>query len=171
MTPQGAQGVAIRRAVVSDAAMVAAYRARLLSERPKAVRVQPLTEAHERKEIEEAQANGRAFILIATADGKVVGHLGLWAGTEPHNRHAARFGVSVDRDLRRLGIGRRLIETAIRETKAWPGFCRIDLECDADNGVVIRLYESLGFVVEGRMRKSRDFGGGPQDSLLMALVW
>lgn len=174
MTPRATleNGIVIRRAMTSDAAGIAAYTARSLAENPETIRRRlPTTEADERREIEEAEANGRAFILIAVAGETVIGQLGLWAGTEPHNRHTARFGVSVDRDWRRRGIGRRLLETAISEAKTWPDFCRIDLECSPGNHAAIRLYESLGFTVEGRMRKARNFGAGPKDSLVMALVW
>ena len=38
-------------------------------------------------------------------------------------------------------------------------------------GATEAVYESLGFVLEGRKRKSLDLGNGPEDMLVMAMVW
>jgi RimJ/RimL family protein N-acetyltransferase len=97
--------------------------------------------------------------------------LDLWAGENRDTRHSARFGVSVGKYWRGRGVAKELTEAAIREAKLWPDFCRIELECAAHNEGAIYLYESLGFVTEGRKRKSMDLGNGPEDMLLMALVW
>ena len=166
------EGVIIRRAIGGDALGMAAFSASLQAERLDTVRRRAATtEEFERSEIEAAAKHGRAFILVAESQNAIVGTLGLWAGNENHERHAARFGVSVRKEFRRRGIGRRLIETAISETKNWPGFCRIELECTLNNAGAIRLYESLGFEREGIRRKGTDMGRGPQDMLLMSLVW
>ena len=39
------------------------------------------------------------------------------------------------------------------------------------NAPAIALYESLGFVLEGRMIKAVNLRGPPEDMLLMALTW
>lgn len=131
----------------------------------------PPTEDEERDFIAKAEANGRAFFLLAFAGDDVVGMLDLWAGERPQNRHMASFGVSVAKPWRGCGIARRLIEAAVGEAKSWPDLCRIELECVTHHEGAIRLYESLGFVVEGRKRKATDLGNGPEDMLVMALVW
>lgn len=162
----------VRRATKGDAAGMAAFTAALQAEQLDTVRRRtPTTEAFEISEIETAEANGRAFILVAVAQDEVVGMLGLWATQEPHKRHAARFGVSVRKDWRRKGVGRELVQAAIRDAKSWPHFCRMELECTPNNEPAIRLYRSLGFQVEGCCRKSTNLGNGPQDMLLMSLVW
>jgi putative acetyltransferase len=164
--------IIIRRATKSDAAGMVAFTASLQAEQLDTVRKRaPTTEAFESSEIEEAEANGRAFFLIGEARNEIVAILGLWAGKGEHDRHSARFGLAVRKEWRRRGLGRRLIENAISEAKTWPHFCRIELECTLTNESAIRLYESLGFQREGVRRKSTDMGRGPQDMLLMSLVW
>jgi putative acetyltransferase len=86
-------------------------------------------------------------------------------------RHLGRIGLSVTRDLRGRGIGRRLLQAAIDQARGWPGFCRLELECVPWNTPAIRLYESLGFLHEGRRVKGVNLRGTPEDMLLMALTW
>ena len=131
----------------------------------------PPTEGEVRALVEKTAADGRSFFLVATSAEEIVGLLDLWAGENGHSCHSARFGVSVGKYWRGRGVARELTESAIREVKLWPHFCRIELECAAHNESAIYLYESLGFVTEGRKRKSMDLGRGPEDMHLMALVW
>jgi RimJ/RimL family protein N-acetyltransferase len=79
--------------------------------------------------------------------------------------------MSVARRWRGRGVGRKLLAAAIDETRQWPGFCRIELECVAWNQPGVRLYESLGFVLEARKTKAVNLRGRPEDMLLMALTW
>lgn len=164
--------VTIRRVTTADAAGMSAFLTALQAENLDTIcRRAPPTEDEVHASVEKADADGRSFFLVATSCGEIVGLLDLWAGENGHSRHSARFGVSVGKYWRGRGVARELTESAIREVKLWPHFCRIELECAAHNESAIYLYESLGFVTEGRKRKSMDLGRGPEDMLLMALVW
>ncbi|MBN8505028.1 MAG: GNAT family N-acetyltransferase [Burkholderiales bacterium] len=68
-------------------------------------------------------------------------------------RHRAQFGMGVRREWRGRGLGQRLGEAVIAAAHAQGDITRIDLEVRADNGPAIRLYERLGFVLEGRRAK------------------
>jgi ribosomal protein S18 acetylase RimI-like enzyme len=77
--------------------------------------------------------------------------------------------MGVRRDLRRRGIGRRLIERTIicaRER----GLERIELEVFASNSPAIKLYEDVGFVLEGVKRRARKIDGAYDDLIVMALL-
>jgi RimJ/RimL family protein N-acetyltransferase len=164
--------VTIRRATTADAAGMSAFLTALQAENLDTIcRRAPPTEDEVCALVGKAAADGRSFFLVATSAGEIVGLLDLWAGENGHSCHSARFGVSVGKYWRGRGVARELTESAIREVKLWPHFCRIELECAAHNESAIYLYESLGFVTEGRKRKSMDLGRGPEDMLLMALVW
>jgi ribosomal protein S18 acetylase RimI-like enzyme len=164
--------IIIRKAVVADAEALAAYTAALVAEDLGTITLRvPFTVEEERQFIAKNDAAERAFAMLAMDRSRVVGMLDLQAGVREHERHAGRFGMSVARDWRGKGLGRRLLEAAIAETRAWPGFCRLELEVFPHNAAAIRLYESSGFVVEARKEKAINLRGQPEDILLMALVW
>jgi len=166
------EDVVVRRAREADAAALADYMAGLMAERLDTISRREIpTVLEERDWILRATMVERGMILLALAEDDVIGVLDLWAGEREDNRHAGRFGMSVARGWRGLGVGRRLLARAIDEARAWPGFCRLELECVAWNAPAIALYESLGFALEARMSKAINLRGTPEDMLLMALVW
>lgn len=65
-------------------------------------------------------------------------------------RHRAQFGIGLRREWRGQGLGQRLGEAVIRAARRQGRIARIDLEVRADNLPALRLYERLGFVLEGR---------------------
>lgn len=125
----------------------------------------------ERAFVRRAEDAERAFILLALDADEVIGLLDLWAGSTACTRHSARFGMSVAKARRNQGVGRRLVQAAVDRALTWEGFCRLELEVTVWNAPAIRLYESLGFGVEGRRVKSLNLRGTPEDVLLMARTW
>ena len=164
--------ILIRPARTDDAEAMVAYMTALTAEGLDTISVHyPPTLEDEREFVLRSKMSERILILLAFAGDELVGMLDLSAGQRPSDRHAGRFGMSVAKSWRGQGVGRRLLAAAIEETKAWPGFCRIELECAPWNAPAIALYEGLGFVVEARRRKALNLRGRPEDMLLMALTW
>jgi ribosomal protein S18 acetylase RimI-like enzyme len=95
-----------------------------------------------------------------------------WCDISPMTRegftHCGRLGMGVHQDFRRRGIGRKLIDQAICRAKEL-GLERIELEVFASNTPAIKLYERLGFVVEGVKKKARKLDGVYDDMIQMAL--
>jgi len=166
------QTLSIRPAQTGDAEAMVAYMIALTDEGLDTISVRiPPTLEDEREFVLRSKLSERILILLAFAGEELVGMLDLSAGERPSDRHAGRFGMSVARTWRRKGVGRRLLAAAIEDTRGWPGFCRIELECAPWNTAAISLYESLGFVLEGTRRKALNLRGRPEDMLLMALTW
>jgi putative acetyltransferase len=164
--------VEVRRAREADAAALADYMAGLMAERLDTISRREIPSVPEERDwILRATMVERGMILLAMVDDAVVGALDLWAGERPDNRHTGQLGMSVARPWRGRGVGRRLLMRAIEEVRAWPGFCRLELECVAWNAPAIALYESTGFKLEARMAKAINLRGRPEDMLLMALTW
>ena len=167
---------AIRRVTPADAAATADYmralRAEVAAGQLDTVPWrQPKTEEEQRKLLSLMEAAPNSTILAAFLGGAVIGLVDIRGGSNEFDRHSGVLGISVARDWRGKGLGRALMQAAIAEAKAWPGFCRIELEVVTWNTPAIALYESLGFRIEGRKRKAACFRGRPEDEFLMALVW
>jgi len=70
--------------------------------------------------------------------------------------HVGSLGVIVRKNFRDLGIGRKLIDLAIRESKRLNHKEKIILSCFSSNERGLHLYESMGFKRIG-LRKNQFF--------------
>jgi len=104
-------------------------------------------------------------------DGEVVvGWCDVFSGWPAAIQHRGGLGMGVLAAYRGCGIGRRLMTATLDHARA-KGLTRVELEVRADNAAAIALYESVGFVQEGRKRNGNRFDGVYFDSLMMGLVW
>ncbi|HLT10465.1 MAG TPA: GNAT family N-acetyltransferase [Micromonosporaceae bacterium] len=107
-----------------------------------------------------APRNG-TYQLVADVDGLAVGFGELITyPDEPRHRHSGDINlVATHPDWVRRGIGRSLMEAMIDLADNWLNLARLSLIVFTDNAHAIRLYEELGFVIEGTMRRV-GFGSG-----------
>ncbi len=166
--------VVIRPAHPQDAAQIIAYARQVFAEPgvnliTMADEFNPTTESEARMISEMNRARNSLF-LVAEDDGRIVGQLTLQGGKRRNVRHAATLGITVGRDYRGQGVGRRLMEYAIAWARAGRVVTRIELNVFVRNTNAIRLYESCGFVAEGRRRRSIRRDGEYVDDLLMGLL-
>jgi RimJ/RimL family protein N-acetyltransferase len=106
---------------------------------------------------------------VAEVDGRLVGWADVSPGERDSTRHMGRIGMGIVDGYRGQGIGRRLLEAVIEH--CWRvGLVRIELEVFVDNARAIALYEKLGFLYEGRLRKARLIDGEYRDVFHMALL-
>jgi ribosomal protein S18 acetylase RimI-like enzyme len=122
----------------------------------------------------------RAFVLdniaknyphfVAHADEKVVGWCDINPKiSRPTTIHVGELGIGLLPDYRGRGIGRKLMETTIKAGKEY-GLTRIQLGVHADNLNALKLYQSLGFEIEGLHKKSIKIDGVYKDDYTMALI-
>jgi len=106
--------------------------------------------------------------FVAVANNDVVG----WCDISPFKyeglKHCGELGMGVHPDYRGLGIGERLINRCIQAAREI-GLERIELEVFASNLPAIKLYEKIGFSVEGVKKKARKIDGKYDDIIEMAL--
>jgi RimJ/RimL family protein N-acetyltransferase len=108
--------------------------------------------------------------IVAKLDGRIVGTAGInCVNRRIKVRHRAEFGISVDRALWGLGIGRALTRACI-ECARQAEYLQLELDVVADNHRAIGLYESEGFIEYGRNpRGFRLPDGRWQELVLMRL--
>jgi ribosomal protein S18 acetylase RimI-like enzyme len=92
------------------------------------------------------QVAWRRLWVARGATGKIIGHIDLRAHAERFAEHRCLLGMGVDRDHRKIGLGKMLIEHAMNWAQAnhrpleW-----VDLQVLSSNDKAIRLYERSGF--------------------------
>ena len=90
--------------------------------------------------------NHDGLMFVAEVDGKICGF--VMAGYDGHRGWL--YQLAVLPDVRRLGIGRALVEQAVSALKQL-GCPKINLQVRADNTEVVAFYQSLGFTLEHRV--------------------
>jgi L-phenylalanine/L-methionine N-acetyltransferase len=108
-------------------------------------------------------------MFVAVVDGQVAGMAGLHVAPG-RRRHAGSVGISIHRDYQGQGIGRALMQALLNLADGYLGLLRVELEVFVDNTRAIKLYESLGFVTEGRKCMDSIRRGEYVDTLVMGRV-
>jgi RimJ/RimL family protein N-acetyltransferase len=110
----------------------------------------------------------RSALLVAEAPEGIVGMIQFCGFSHPQQTHWGTLAVSVLGPWRRRGVGRALLSALLAWAKGVDGLRRLSLEVFATNAPAVRLYESLGFAVDGRKREGVRVGGEYVDLLLMS---
>jgi RimJ/RimL family protein N-acetyltransferase len=158
----------IRTALPSDADALTAYVAAIVAERLPTLfaREQPPTQEQVAKMIARHAGDERACLLLALDGEAIVGMLDFSGPTRAQQRHVGSFGMSVARGARGRGVGTQLLRALFDFAKA-QGYRKLEIEVFATNGPAIVLYESKGFVHEGRRRGAVMVGEEAVDLLMM----
>lgn len=89
-------------------------------------------------------------VFGAFMEGELAGVAGLSFDARLKTRHKSRlFGVYVPGRFRAQGIGRQLIDEALRYVKTHPNITITQLTVTAGNASALNLYESSGFMQFG----------------------
>jgi putative acetyltransferase len=115
-----------------------------------------------------AEQTDGTYLLVGCIDGEVVGSFSIVLDRSPRRRHVGGIGMSVHDAWHRRGVGRALIEAGIDLADNWLNLIRLELDVFADNAAAIKLYERVGFEIEGRHRKFGFRDGEFADAFSMA---
>ena len=101
---------------------------------------------------------------------QVVGFVGLQVNKRPRKRHMGTLGIMVHASWQRKGIGTRLMRYMLDFADNWLMLPRIELTVFASNEHAVKLYQSFGFEIEGRLRAASVMNGAYVDELVMGRV-
>jgi len=159
--------VAIRRLRSDDAASFKAIRLEALKANPELLR--STFELEDKLDV--AWFAGRlenAHVVGAFRDGELVGTAGFSIQQGQPNAHKGRlFGMYVRSSLRRLGVGRLLLNAMLDVARE--NVELIQLSVVRENRPARQLYESVGFLEYGVETKASKYGDKYYDEALMAL--
>ena len=125
----------------------------------------PLDEEGDRARLRPGRPGTGAFVAIA-ADGTLIANLGIELA--PYG--VAHLGMCVADGWRGRGVGRALLTEAIDWGRT-AGAHKVDLQLWPHNDAARRLYEGMGFVQEGYLRRHYTRKTGELwDAVIMGLV-
>lgn len=169
------QNLIIRAATPEDAEALVQHVHAMCVEAPQFLPMLPgefeMTVEDERNLLTDVAALSNSAFLVAEIDGQVIGVLNYSGGKRSATRHSAMLGISIRLAWQGRGIGRALMQDAIRRAKASAVLRRLELKVYADNARAIHLYQSLGFEIEGTCRHTVIRNGQFVDDLIMAMIW
>jgi RimJ/RimL family protein N-acetyltransferase len=125
------------------------------------------TVVDERRYLRALRRYRDAAVFVAEVEEGIVGRLSLGRDPHPASRHVADLGLMVAASHRRLGIGRALLDQAVKWAKE-VGVRKLELHVFPHNEAAIALYESAGFEREGYRKSHYRRGSGYVDAILMA---
>jgi ribosomal protein S18 acetylase RimI-like enzyme len=167
---QGRGSMRIRPAIADDADKLAqaeydtaAQQEGLLAARPLEIPVEAF-----RARIRDLAGAG-LYVVMEDNDGAVVGHLLLESLGLAATRHVSQLTVVVHPGHTGRGYGKRLMEHAIDWARCSGVVEKIELRVRSTNPRAIALYQSLGFVREGELKRRVKLQRGYADDICMAL--
>lgn len=123
--------------------------------------------ADERRYLKAVRRHADAAVFVAVDGDRLVGRLSLARDPHPASAHVADLGLMVAASHRRRGIGRALLDAAVKWARM-VGVNKLELHVFPWNEPAIRLYERYGFEREGLRRGHYLRDGVAVDAILMA---
>jgi L-amino acid N-acyltransferase len=105
--------------------------------------------------------------VVADIDGTIIANGDVTRGRYKDTHHHGHLGLTVIGKYRGHGIGRRMIETLVRESRK-AGLWTLDAEFLAENEAARRAYEKAGFQQAGIIPHKVFRNGRYFDGLVMA---
>jgi RimJ/RimL family protein N-acetyltransferase len=121
----------------------------------------------EREYLARVGASDNSLAIVAVAGAEIVGSLTFDGGRRARLRHVGEFGISVLQAYAGQGIGKALIEYLLAWAERGGVVRKINLKVRVDNEPAIRLYQRMGWVLEGRTTRDTLIDGEFNDCLLM----
>ena len=169
---QNGQEITLRLAVPEDASeiietinSVALERSYILTEQFKK------TELEEKQYIAEMDTT-KNLLLVAVADGQVIGGLGAHqasSGRHFKTAHVCEIGLHLIKPYREQGIGGKMLEYALEWAKGH-GYKKLDACIFTSNKRSLNLFRKFGFVVEGKKAKQFRIGNEYIDEVIMGKI-
>lgn len=124
----------------------------------------------ERKFLEDAKNSEYDLFLVAEIHGVIIASCVARINPRKRYRHKAELAIAVQKAYWSMGIGRKLMNAVISWSKG-QGLAKLELGVDTENQRALSLYSSLGFEIEGTIRKERRMADGTyRDGYRMGLM-
>ncbi len=166
--------VSIREADEKDANEILKYLHRNSDRFPYMINTTEELEKNPISETRFIQAHHRfdnCIMIVATHRMRIVGLLNCLGGQKKRTKHDAEFGLSVDADYFRKGIGSAMMDTLLHWAKEQSPLERLTLMVMHENLGAIALYKRYGFVQEGIRHSAVKFDDAHYQDLIIMARW
>ncbi|MCD8500886.1 MAG: GNAT family N-acetyltransferase [Bacillaceae bacterium] len=126
-----------------------------------------VTKEQQRQHIEMYNELFGNLMLVAFHNHSLIGLLTFQRGIPAKLSHQGTLGMIINKKWRNKGVGKQLISALISWAKKNKEIEKICLEVLSRNKRAIRLYESFGFIEEGRQLKQVKISDGEYDDLIL----
>jgi len=116
--------------------------------------------------IQTDSANPRNLFLVAQVDDRIVGFSRCQGNSLKRMVHKVEFGVCILKEFWGCGIGNNLLKTSIDWADS-SGITKINLSVLQTNDKAIRLYQKLGFEIEGVLKNDKILSDGNYYNTIM----
>lgn len=110
----------------------------------------------------------RNVLFVAVDGAKIVGQVDCHGGRYSKDRHTGLIGIVIRSGWREVGLGRALMERVLLWMRS-RAFRRAHLSVFSTNTRARRLYESMGFEVEGVRKRQYLIRGEYVDEVVLGL--
>ncbi|MEM6297600.1 MAG: GNAT family protein [Bacteroidota bacterium] len=132
----------------------------------------PVSKASQREwataESQKKGENDEFFFVIETLNGEFVGSIN--SNTVNRTDGSFRYGIAIIESARRKGYAREALKIFLRYYFEELNYQKVNAEVYEFNESSIILHEKLGFIQEGRLRKSKYSQGRRWDILIYGLT-
>lgn len=121
----------------------------------------------QKQRIEVMKKAGNSTIFLAEENNQLIGYLLAVGGSANRTKHSVYIVIGISSQYRGLGIGTKLFE----QLEQWAfehQIHRLELTVVTRNEAGVRLYEKMGFVIEGTKKHSLSIEGEFVDEYYMA---
>lgn len=110
------------------------------------------------------------LFLGAIEDEKIVGFLSVQRGAFRRIRHTAYVIIGIQKNYCNRKIGTKLFEI-LDDWAIKNGIIRLELTVECENKLAIKLYEKMGFSIEGTKKKTMYVNGKYVDEYMMSKIF
>ncbi len=147
--------IILRDVLVSDAGAVLEYIHKVNVESKNLMREPAefkMTLKEEEAFLKSAIESNDSCFLVAYHDDLLISTAGFKGSALKRVNHRVSFGISVLKEYQNLGVARIVMKDLIKKAREFKK-TKMDLEVRVDNLGAIHLYETLGFIKEGIIKR------------------
>ncbi|RJQ25799.1 N-acetyltransferase [Candidatus Parcubacteria bacterium] len=166
----GGKNVIFRHPKASDAKELMNLINSLVEERAEIAKTTKVTPREEKKWLANALSSIRKkekIMIIVEVNGIIVGSCEVTQDSYDVSRHVGTLGIGLRKDARGFGIGKKLVQLCLCESKKTLGLKMIRLYVFDTNKTGRRFYKKIGFKETGRIPRGVFQNGKYKDDVIM----